>query len=248
MDDPQTDYQAVSQFSRSVPVPAASPSMPRPIAKCQTGVPSTAPSKRLQWASFPEQDQGILTHEAGNALPTTNDCMLLGIPSNSPFSTHSTQSPWSNQHSFAQHSGPTYAHSTPNTAQSSFNLAPTTDFSFHTPLSTPPPASGSVASHISFLVESARGGDPLEQRKQQHASPSVNQTQGFAQQDPTANLSTWAQGTYNVLDRTSFGTLAPPTMPSTPRRRRASRSRTRSVATLACENCDKTFASRSERE
>ena len=248
MEHLQMDYPVVGRFSRSVPVPVpASTSMPRPIAKRQTGAPFTAPSNQLHWASFPERDQEILTHEAGNTLPTTHNSMLLGIPSTSPFSTHSTQSPWSNQQNFAQHSGPTYAPSTPITPQSSFNLAPTTAFSSHTPSSTPP-TSGSVMSHISFRVENAQDGDP-QQRKQQHASPSAHQTQGSEQQDSTANLSTWAQGTYHILDRTSFGSLAPPTTPTTPRRRRASRSRTRSVAgTLACENCNKTFASRSERE
>jgi hypothetical protein len=237
----QIGYSAVNQVSPSVHVPA---SMPLPIPTFQTGAPPTAPSKRLQWASLPEQDQGAFTQEFDNAFLTTHDCMRLSIPTASPFSTYSTQSSWSNQHSFAQHNGPTYAPSTPMTAQSSFNIAPM-DFSFQTPLSTPPPTSRSVGSHISFLIESARDGNP-QQRKQQHASPSGIQSQGVAQ-DTTVSLSTWAQGTYNVLDRTSFGTLAPPATTPT-KRRRASRSRSRSVATLACENCNKTFTSRSERE
>ena len=236
----QISYSAFSQIPPSVHVPA---SMPLPIPTFQTGVPSTAPSKRLQWASLPEHDQGAFTQGFDNAFSTPHDSMLLSIPTASPFSAYSTQSSWSNQHSFAQHTGPTYAPLTPMTDQSSFNIAPK-DFSFQTPLSTPP-ASRSVGSHISFLVESARDGNP-QQRKQQHASPSESQSQGIAQ-DSNTNLSTWAQGTYNVSDRTSFGTLAPPATTPT-RRRRTSRSRSRSVATLACENCSKTFTSRSERE
>ena len=233
----QISYSAFSQIPPSVHVPA---SMPLPIPTFHTGAPSTAPSKRLQWASLPEHDQGAFTQGFDNDFSTPHDSMLLSIPTASPFSAYSTQSSWSNQHSFAQHTGPTYAPLTPMTAQSSFNIAPK-DFSFQTPLSTPP-ASRSVGSHISFLVESARDGNP-QQQKQQHAE-SQSQCVG---QDSTANLSTWAQGTYNVSDRTSFGTLAP--LATTPtRRRRTSRSRSRSVATLACENCNKTFTSRSERE
>jgi len=235
----QISYEAVNQIPPSVCVPA---SMPLPIPTYQTGAFSTMPSRRLQWASLPEQDLGIFTQGPDDTLPITNDCMLLGIPSASPFSAYSTQSSWSNQHSFAQHSGPTYAPSTPITAQSSFNVEPM-DFSFQTPLSTPP-ASRSVGSHISFLVENARNGN--SHKHTQHASPFESQSQGIAQ-DLTANLSSWTQDTYNVLDRTGFGTLAPPaTTPA--RRHRTSRSRSRSVATLACENCNKTFASRSERE
>jgi hypothetical protein len=240
MDDPHIDYPRFSQSSRSVPVPA-SPSMPRTIARSHIGVPSTAPSQRLQWASFPEQDQGVFHHDAGITLPITHDCKLLGIPSASPFSTYSAQSPWSSQHSFAQRSGPTYAPSTPITPQSSFNIAPT-DFSFKTPLSTPP-ANRSHLPHAKLRPRSYQGGDP----HQQELCTSSFEGQSLFARDSTANLSAWAQGTYNVLDRTSFGSLAPPTTP-TPRRRRASRSRTRSVATLACENCNKTFASKSERE
>jgi hypothetical protein len=240
--NPQISYSAVSQISPSVHIPA---SMPLPIPTFQNGAPSTAPSKRLQWASLPEQDQGVFVQEFDNAFPTTPDCMRLSIPTASPFSTYSTQSSWSNQNSFAQHNGPTYAPSTPMTAQSSFNIAPM-DFSFQTPLSTPPPTSRSVGSHISFLIESARDGNP-QQRNQEQTSPSGSQSQEVAQ-DTTVSLSTWAQGTYTVLDRTSFGTLAPPATTPT-KRRRASRSRSRSVvATLACENCNKTFTSRSERE
>jgi hypothetical protein len=237
---PQINYSAVSQTSPSLCVPA---SMPLPIPTFRTGTSPTVPSQRLRWASLPEQDQEVFVPEIDDVSPTTHDYTLLSIPSASPFSTYSAQSPWSNQHSFSQHTGPNYALSAPITTQSSFNIAQP-NFSFQTPLSTPP-LSRSVGSHISFLVESARDGN-RRQRQQHHSSPSGKQGQSVAQ-DPAANLSTWAQGTYNVLDRTSFGSLAPPA--ATPaKRHRGSRSRSRSVTTLACENCSKTFASRSERE
>jgi hypothetical protein len=237
---PQMNYSAVSQITPSVCVPA---SMPLPIPTFRFGNPPTPPTQRLRWASLPEQDQGVFVPEDSDAFPTMNDYMDPSMPSASPFSAYSTQSSWSNQHSFAQHNGPTYAPSAPLTSQSSFNIAPT-DFSYQLPLSVPP-LSRSVGSHISFLVENARNGNPQE-REQQHASTFESQSQGFAQES-TANLSAWAQGTYNVLDRTSFGSLAPPATTPT-KRRRTSRSRSRSVATLACENCDKIFASKSERE
>jgi hypothetical protein len=237
---PQINYSAVSQAPPSVHVPA---SMPLPIPTFQTGTSSTAPAHRLRWASLPEQDQGVFAEEGGDAFPIMHDCTLLSIPAASPLSAYSAQSSWSNQQSFAQDNGPTYAPSGPTTSQSSFNIAPP-DFSFQTPRSMPP-LSRSVASHISFLVESARNNTP-QQLEHQHASPSQWQNQEAAK-DPTANLSAWTQGTYNVLDRTSFGSLAPPAATPT-KRHRASRSRSRSVATLACESCNKTFASRSERE
>jgi hypothetical protein len=240
---PQISYSEVNQISPSVPIPA---SVPLPIPTCQTSASSTATSHRLQFTSFHENDVSS-SHDDGDAFPTTHECMLLGIPSTSPFSVYSTQSPRSNQQSFTQYSGPTYAPSTSITSQSSFEVAPMDfapmDFTLQTLLLTPP-ASRSVVSQISFLVEGARNGN-LEQRKQHYTSTSESQTQGIAQ-DPIADLATWTQGTYNVSDRTSFGSLAPLAAP--PTRHRASRSRTRSVATLACENCNKTFASRSERE
>jgi hypothetical protein len=235
---PQMNYPAVSQITSCVPA-----SMPLPIPTFQTGTSSTAPAHRLRWASLPEQDQGVFAEEGGDAFPIMHDCTLLSIPAASPLSAYSAQSSWSNQQSFAQHNGPTYAPSGPTTSQSSFNIAPP-DFSFQTPRSMPP-LSRSVASHISFLVESARNSTP-QQLEHQHVSPSQWQSQDAAK-DPTANLSAWTQGTYNVLDRTSFGSLAPPSATPT-KRHRASRSRSRSVATLACDNCSKTFASRSERE
>jgi hypothetical protein len=70
---------------------------------------------------------------------------------------------------------------------------------------------------------------------------------------PGTNMSGWAQGAYNVSDRTDFGSLAhPPTSPSGIRKRRASHSRigssTGPSAGLSCEGCGKVFASRAERE
>lgn len=237
---PQMNYSAVSQITPSVCVPA---SMPLPIPTFRFGNPPTPPTQRLRWASLPEQDQDVFVQEGNDAFPITYDFMDPSIPSASPFSAYSTQSSWSNQHGFAQHMGPTYAPSVPITSQSSFNIAQP-DFLSQTPKSMPP-LSRSVGSHISFLVENARNGSPQERGKQ-HAPRFESQSQGVAQES-TANLSAWAQGTYNVLDRTSFGSLAPPATTPT-KRRRASRSRSRSVATLACEDCDKTFGSKSERE
>jgi hypothetical protein len=66
---------------------------------------------------------------------------------------------------------------------------------------------------------------------------------------PDTNMSGWAQGAYNVSDRTNFGGLAhPPIAPPGIRKRRASHSRAGSSAGLSCEACGRVFPSRAERE
>jgi hypothetical protein len=66
---------------------------------------------------------------------------------------------------------------------------------------------------------------------------------------PDTNMSGWAQGAYNVSDRTNFGSLAhPPIAPPGVRKRRASHSRAGSSAGLSCEACGRVFPSKAERE
>jgi hypothetical protein len=66
---------------------------------------------------------------------------------------------------------------------------------------------------------------------------------------PDTNMSGWAQGAYNVSDRTNFGGLAhPPIAPPGIRKRRASHSRAGSSAGLSCEACGRVFPSKAERE
>lgn len=64
-----------------------------------------------------------------------------------------------------------------------------------------------------------------------------------------STLSIWAKGTYNVSDRTSFGKLARPSAPPPVlKKRRAAPSHAGSSASLSCQDCGKTFNSKSEKE
>jgi hypothetical protein len=66
---------------------------------------------------------------------------------------------------------------------------------------------------------------------------------------PSTSMSGWAQGAYNVSDRTNFGSLAhSPIASPGARKRRASHSRAGSSTGLSCEGCGRVFPSKAERE
>ena len=69
---------------------------------------------------------------------------------------------------------------------------------------------------------------------------------------PSTNVSTlasWAKGTYNVSDRTSFGKLAGPSAPPPSlKKRKMAPSHAGSSTSLSCQDCGKIFASKSEKE
>lgn len=213
-------------------------SMPQTIAR-PMDTPSIAVSQWPQHVSHSaaEYPFDMAYH---SSYPIFND-HLMEAPSNSFQSTNFSEALWSEVQEFQCLGWPEGDFQSSLTAPSSFEM-PT----YH--LSTP----GSLSLPLvpNALVQSQ---DELDRiRDAQHVEPLFEKRSLPPIPLPDTNASTlsiWAKGTYNVSDRTSFGKLARPSAPSPVlKKRRAAPSHAGSSASLSCQDCGKTFNSKSEKE
>lgn len=219
-----------------VPLPA---SMPQTIAR-PMDTPSIAVSQWPQHVSHSAVDH---TFDATyhSSYPTFDYDMPMEAPSNSFQSTTLSETPWSEVQGFPYLGWPEGDFNSSLTAPSSFEL-PTYHLSNPASLSMPLVTNAPVQSQDELdRTDDARQVEQLFEKRRLPSAPL-----------PDANVSTlasWAKGTYNVSDRTNFGKLARPGAPPPGlKKRRAIPSRAGSSASLSCQGCGKTFASKSEKE
>lgn len=204
--------------------------IPSPVS-----TPSIAVSQWPQRASFPEQFGYI--NSPDTFIDFSFDDVLANTPSNSYHSTTSSWMPRSEDQGFQHPSWPEEDLQSSFTAPSSFEMA-TQYLSNPASFTSAPMAVPHAQPHQELdILGGLQQFEDLYEKRSQLAIPL-----------PGANVSSWAQGAYNVLDRTDFGSLAQPAAPPGLRRRRASYSRAGSSTSLSCESCGRLFTSRSERE
>lgn len=218
-----------------VPLPA---SMPQTIAR-PMDTPSIAVS---QWPQHVSHSAVNHTFDAAyhSSYPMFDD-MPMEAPSNSFQSTTLSETPWSEVQGFPYLGWPEGGFDSSLTAPSSFEL-PTYHLSNPASLSLPPVTNAPLQPHDGQgHIGSAHQVEQLFEKRSLPSTPL-----------PSTNMSTlssWAKGTYNVSDRTNFGKLARPGAPPPGlRKRRAVPSHAGSSASLSCQGCGKTFASKSEKE
>ena len=231
----RTDRLAVEQSLLGVHLPA---SMPQTIARSMI-TPSIAVSQWPQHTS-----QFAVSHSIDIPYhwtdPPPND-MPIATPSNSFQSTTLSGVPWSEpqelQH-LSWHEGdldPSLL-----TAHSSFEFAPH-HLSNPTSFSLPPVADAPLHPQDLDCIGDTHQVDQVFARRSLTTTPR-----------PGANMSTlsrWAQGTYNVSDRTNFGTLAGQSIPPPgPKRRKTTQSHAGSSTSMSCEECGKSFNSKADKE
>ena len=223
------------------PVLGAQPpaSMPQTIAR-PMNTPSIAVS---QWPQHISPSAVDYSFDAAyhSSYPMFND-LPMDAPSNSFQSEILSEAPWSEAQDFQYMGWPEEGFQSSITAPSSCEMP-----KYH--LSNPPSLSLPVVfnspmqpqdeiSHIDNVHQD-------EERFEKRSLPSTLL--------PSTNVSTlasWAKGTYNVSDRTNFGKLARPGVPPPPglKKRRVATSHAGSSTSLSCQDCGKTFNSKSEKE
>jgi hypothetical protein len=253
----RTDPSATTTSLLDV-LPAAT--LPRDIAS-PVETPSIAISHWPQGVSFPEQ--AYYSNELYDS-PDLKFDDLLNTPSNS---FQSTTSSWMTRTEAQRFHDLSFADEdllSPTTAPSSFDLGSvnpsnsasfpseaqgfqylgcpeddlptsfTAPFSFNT-LPTQPPNPPSFPSPSRFLPL-----DPSNHLSQPLTQPTT------PLQPADLSMETWARGTYNVSDRTNYGSLVPPN--PTRRKRKPPSLASLTTPPNKCPTCTKTFPSRSERE
>ena len=213
-------------------------SMPQTIAR-PMDTPSIAVSQFPQHVSHSALDYAF-DMAFHSSYPMFND-LPMEAPSNSFQSTTLSEAPWSEGQESQYMGWPEGDFSFSHTAPSSFEM-PTHHFSNPASLSLPVATNPPMQSQDEFGHISTAQQD--EERFEKRSLPPTPL--------PSTNVSTlasWAKGTYNVSDRTSFGKLARPgAPPPSLRKRRAGPSHEGSSTSLSCQDCGKTFNSKSEKE
>ena len=213
-------------------------SMPQTVAR-----PMATPSLAVPyWPQHLSQSAVDYHFDAAyqTSFPAANN-LLPEAPSNSFQSTTFSGAPWSEAQDFQYLGCPKEDLDFSLTAPSSFEV-PTHNWSNPASFSLPPVADAPVRPHDQLHLTSSP--HQIEHLFEKRSLPSP--------QLPSTNVSTlftWAQGPYNVSDRTSYGQLARPGAPPPgPRKRRVTPSHVGSSTSLSCPGCGKTFASKSEKE
>jgi hypothetical protein len=214
-------------------------SMPQTIAR-PMDTPSIAVSQWPQHVSHSAVDYRFdaayhSSYSMFNDLP-------MEAPSNSFQSTTFSEAPWSEAQDFQYAGWPEGDFQSSLTTPSSFEV-PTYHLSNPASLSLPMVTNAPVQPQDE--IDNIGTAHQVEQMFEKRSLPSMPL--------PNTNVSTlssWAKGTYNVSDRTNYGKLArtagapPPSL----KKRRAAPSHAGSFASLSCQDCGKTFASKSEKE
>jgi len=167
----------------------------------------------------------------------------IGTPSNSFQSTTLSGPLWSETQGFLHLGSPGENSGSLNTAPSSFDVTTNRSskpISFSSPLVANPASPLHLREKVNDTA-SMHGADPSFGKRSLTTSTHFPDTN-------VSTLSHWAQGTYNVSDRTNFGELAGPGAPLPGLRRRGvALSHAGSSTSVAC-NCGKVFASKSDKE
>lgn len=213
-------------------------SMPQTITR-PMDTPSIAVSQWPQHVSHSAVDYhfDMAYH---SSYPTFND-LPMEVPSNSFQSTILSEAPWSEVQGFQYVGWPEEDFQSSVTAPSSFEMPP---YHLSNPASLSLPAVTDSPMQPQDEIDHIGDAHQNEERFEKRSLPSTPL--------PSTNVSTlaiWAKGTYNVSDRENFGRLARPGAPPPGlRRRRAPPSHAGSAASLSCQDCGKTFNSKSEKE
>lgn len=213
-------------------------SMPQTIAR-PMDTPSIAVS---QWPQHVSHSAVDYTFDMAyhSSYPMFND-LPMEAPSNSFQSTTFSEAPWSEAQEFQYMGRSEGDFQSSLTAPSSFEMQ---TYYLSNPASltlpvviNPPMQPQDEIGHIDNVHQD-------EEHFEKRSLPSTPL--------PSTNVSTlasWAKGTYNVSDRTSFGKLARPGAPSPSlKKRRAVPSHAGSSTSLSCQDCGKTFNSKSDKE
>lgn len=225
----------MGRLSAGQPILRVHPPASMPLAiPSPMNTPSIAVSQWPQHESFPEH------YGYTNSPDAFADFSFDDVPANTPSNSyHSNTSSWMprSEHQGFQHlSWPEEDLVSSFTAPSSFEMA--TQYLSDPASFTSAPMVVPAQPHQELdIIGDLHQVESLYEKRSQLAIPLLG-----------ANVSNWAQGAYNVLDRTDFGGLAQPAAPPGLRRRRASHSRAGSSTSLSCESCGRVFTSRSERE
>jgi hypothetical protein len=165
----------------------------------------------------------------------------MEAPSNSFQSTILSEAPWSEVQDFQYLRWPEGDYHSSLTAPSSFEV-PTYHVSNPASLSLPMATNAPAQPHDDpGHIGTAHQVEQAFEKRSLPSTPLPNTNM--------STLSSWAKGTYNVSDRTNYGKLARPGAPPPGlKKRRAVPSHAGSSTSLSCQDCGKTFASKSEKE